>query len=150
MEKAHGGDIVSWTGYDYDFRHFRVGLSKKRAEWAHEWCSKVASSDIYPVRMLGSGLGRLGFAASLLTGIRPLLGPFYACASVMPDSAVQQIPMALRLLLQWVGNSCLKERQAVLMPMKEGARILLKADAKAEGELAVIGDWEVLEGEEGP
>ena len=54
----------------------------------------------------GEGLGRLGFAATLLLYTRPFLGPLYAWVSACPQALSRRPPLFVKLVLKWFPKCC--------------------------------------------
>jgi hypothetical protein len=89
-----------------------------------------------------SAVGRMGFAAEVLEYERPFLGPLYAWMSSVPEGAYLDLPAMVRLIFRWLSDRWTARRHLPcrLLPVARGE--LFRADAKAEGELVVLGGWE--------
>jgi len=139
---------VDWIGYYFDYARFEAGLSDKRAAWAVRWCQDMASQELILMRELRAGLGRLGFAASVARFLKPFLAPLYAWISMLPEGSCVTPPLMVRLLLSWVSGK-VGETPRIPMGLRAasgGERF--RADAKAEGDLIVLGGWELYNGED--
>ena len=73
--KTWGGLRVEWLGLETEYSSYRLGLTRKRANWLVHWLREVVKSGSVTARDMSQGLGRLGFAAIALDWERPFLGP---------------------------------------------------------------------------
>ena len=51
-----------------EYNSYRLGLTKKRADWLVNWLREVVIASSVVARDMSQGLGRLGFAAIALDG----------------------------------------------------------------------------------
>ena len=63
---------MSLLGFPFKYR---LGLTKKRADWLVNWLREVLRIGSVMARDMSQKLGRLGFAAIALDWERPFLGP---------------------------------------------------------------------------
>ena len=70
-----------------EYNSYRLGLTKKRADWLVNWRREVVTAGSVVARDMSQGLGRLGFAAIALDWTRPFLGPLYAWSSAIQGKA---------------------------------------------------------------
>eukprot|EP00971_Amphidinium_carterae_P341389 6480156-Amphidinium_carterae.1 len=92
--KVKGGLVVDWIGYELKLGVIphTVGLSRGRADWAVKWCLEVGMAETVDMREFASGLGRLGFASSLLDWCKPLLGPLCAWSAATSMCSSLRVP----------------------------------------------------------
>ena len=148
-KKYRGGSDYSWIGFQADLKGARIGLSIARAKWVTEWCRKMASESVADTEVFAAGLGRLTFAVAVLEYERPFLAPLHAFAAVWRGVLAAPIPPAVTMALLWVAKrvearhmmQCARRR----VQMEEPFRV----DAKAEGDLVVVGGWEPKRGIQG-
>ena len=147
-EKTAGGPQVEWIGFLFDFERLTAGLSPKRSLWIKEWAQKALRQDIVVVRALKGFIGRLGFAAEVLRHLKPFMAPLYAWASKACDSSALTLPAAIRLTLSWLAHKVVDRPAIHMRPtiIQQGEKF--RSDAKAEGELVVVGGWEVVDGDD--
>ena len=90
-----------------EYNSYRLGLTKKRADWLVNWLREVVRAGSVVARDMSQGLGRLGFAAIALEWERPFLGPLYAWSSAIQGKAG---PMKLPVMLSVdeLASDCLK------------------------------------------
>lgn len=141
--KVRGGMTADFIGNTYDWRSLLGGLSESRSRWLVNWIDQTLSNKIVSVRELRSVIGRLGFSATLLRYLLPYLGPFYSWTAVVPDSSVRPLPVVLQFLLKWVRDRLSEKRMVQLAPVIRESSIVFMADAKAEGELVVVGGFQL-------
>lgn len=146
--KFRGGRRTEWIGYFFDLEDCVAGLSDGRSRWAASWCRKIAESRAVLGDEFREGLGRLGFAATLLLYTKPFLGPLYSWAAAVPAGATADVPPMVKWILIWLAEAFeARVRISFGRPVGHlGERF--RADAKAEGDLIVVGGWE-LAGHEG-
>ena len=97
-------------------------------------------------RDLRSALGRLVFVAGALHEVRPFLGPIFAWSSVMKGGTYGKMPDAMVLLLEYLRALLQGERMTVARPIARELTDVFRVDAKAEGEIVVVGGWETYGG----
>ena len=93
------------------------------------------------VGRIREGLGRLAFAAGPLVHVRPFLGPTYSWVAACPRGACLPTPTAVRLTLKWIGDLILSHGMRSFIPVQRDEGELFRMDAKAEGDLIVLGGW---------
>ena len=142
--KLKGGLQTDFIGNCYDWRRLTGGLSTNRATWLIDWISGALSNKVISIRELRSVIGRLSFSATLLRYLLPYMGPFYSWVSVLSDSSVRALPVVLRVLLKWIRDRLSERRVVDLSPTVTFMKRSFLADAKAEGNLVVVGGFEFL------
>ena len=144
--KIRGGFTADFIGNTYNWRLLLGGLSEARATWLISWLDGTLANKVVAIRELRSVVGRLGFSATLLRYLLPYLGPLYSWTAVVPDGAVRPIPVVLQLLMKWIRDRIADRRMIPLAPTAKPLRRTFMADAKAEGQLVVVGGFELLAG----
>jgi hypothetical protein len=141
--KTKGGFKTEFIGYLFLWDKLLGGLSDRRACWLAAWAERIADAGSAEARDLRGGLGRLSFSAALLRFLLPFLGPLYAWVSILAPGAVWPIPAALVILLRWIaGKLKLSTLVSLKLPEVQNGHTLFKADAKAEGDIVVVGGFE--------
>ena len=139
--KLKGGERLEWIGYYLDLGRFQLGITEKRIQWAVRWIGDKCREGRVRLGEMREGLGRLQFVAGPLEHIRPFLGPIYGWVSAAPRYTRPQMPLMIRLILEFVAHELLLgnvvDCKAADSDMGEAFRL----DAKAEGENVVIGGW---------
>ena len=130
-----------------DVVRFQVGLSQRRADWLIQWFCRQALAGSVVARELLEVLGRLSFAGGPLPWMRPFLGPLCAWAAACPCDAKLRLPAKLQIIFVWLAE-CLAASRAIpchkLRPLHLGEAF--RVDAKAEGDVVVLGGWSLAEG----
>ena len=152
--KTRGGFRVEWLGLETEYVSYKLGLSKKRADWLVDWLrAKVKDGYVGAVEM-AQGLGRLGFAATALDWERPFLGPLHAWSSaVAGEPGKLTLPTMLRVLMEWLaerlgGRERLQQPESVVY---HAQTLSFFTDAKAEDGRAWVGGFlELVPGCSGP
>ena len=139
--KVLGGVEAEWIGYWMDLGRFELGVSAARAAWSSNWLDDRVREGRAQFGELLQGVGRLGFITGAVESLRPFLGPLYAWASAGPRHARPVIPPMLLLIMKYPSR---KLKECRMMPCEKKALQLgevFRIDAKAEGDLVVIGGW---------
>lgn len=144
--KLRGGITADFIGNQYDWRMLTGGLSESRANWLIRWMDRVTGDKTVAIREMRSVVGRLSFSATLLRFLLPYMGPFFAWVATAPDGAVRAVPVCLLILLGWMRNAIAEHRVVPMKPIIHYVHRQFLADAKAEGDLVVIGGYEVMPG----
>ena len=146
-DKTRGGVQADFVGYFFDWENLVGGLSDKRAAWLANWARTTAAAGIAVGRDCRAALGRFSFSTTLLKHLLPFLGPIYAWAAVIEDSAAWPLPPALIIILKWLADQ-VEQRHLVSLvqstPVRAGLRF--KADARAEGDTVIVGGYELPDG----
>ena len=142
-KKVRGGEIVHWIGYQIDIKKFEKGISEKKVRWIKDWMDKHLASGGVLGRDLKSALGRFSFVAGALHHVRPFLGPLFAWSARLSPGTFARFPDAVRVLLEYVKEQVEQEPMSRPRRLSPGSREAFRVDAKAEGELIVVGGWEV-------
>eukprot|EP00971_Amphidinium_carterae_P308447 6129466-Amphidinium_carterae.1 len=93
------------------------------------------------IRDFRASLGRLAFACSLLSDLRPLLGPLYAWLAACSTVRTARIPLAIKFILQLIGSTVAQARYTDLRPRALLRRFIIKTDARAQGDVVAIGGF---------
>ena len=141
--KTRGGLQCEYVGYFFDFVGLKGGLSRSRAQWLIDWALKTANNGMVSTRECRAALGRFAFSAVLLRHLLPFLGPFYAWSAALDDSSVWPLPAALIIMARWLAAQLAKRRLVDLrLPPWKRHDKTFKADARADGDIVVIGGFE--------
>jgi hypothetical protein len=93
------------------------------------------------------GLGRLGFAACILTWMKPFLSPLYAWASSVRGGTVLKPPLLVSLSLTFILDSLVVGKQRVKCNAPEShIGELFRTDSKGADSFVVLAGWETLKG----
>ena len=84
--KTRGGYCVEWLGMETDYTNYKLGMSKKRADWLANWLGEKSNSGKVAAKEMQQGLGRVGFAA-------------IASSSCAPSTPGRRLSRMLRVLL---------------------------------------------------
>ena len=120
-----------------------AGVSDGRTRWASEWCRRLAQQRSVPSGEFREGLGRLGFAATLLTYTRPFLGPLYSWVAAIPPGCSSEIPPMIMWILTWLAEAFERKIRFHFGRPHHHIGERFRADAKAEGDTIVVGGWEL-------
>lgn len=145
--KFKGGSQVEWVGYWMDFDTSRFGVSQRRATWLADWLLARVSEGKVDVRDFQAVLGRLCFAVGPLEYTRPFLAPLYAWLSAIPSEGSFALPWSISFLFRFIAAQFGEEfRTSIVRPRGKDVGVAFRADAKAEGQLVVLGGWECIGG----
>eukprot|EP00435_Cladocopium_sp_Y103_P061932 s382_g23.t1 len=147
-KKVRGGTVVQWIGYQLDVDLFKKGISERKVKWMLDWLEKHEASGGILGRDLKSALGRFGFVAGALQHVRPFLGPIFAWSARLAPGTYAKFPDAIQILLRYVMKQVKDIPMSKPRRIRDHVREAFRVDAKAEGELIVIGGWEVMDGQE--
>ena len=146
--KTSGGTQVDWIGFFFHFENMLHGLSASRSDWIKQWILRVQSNNgVLVVRSLEGVIGRIGFSALVLRHVRPFLAPLYAWVARASASHVAQVPKAIMCVLFWLAHLLTTKPVRSLVNPRIFCGELFRADAKAEGDIVVLGGWESIGGE---
>ena len=123
------------AGMETDYVGYKLGLSKKRADWLVGWLREKVAAGKVSAKEMSQGLGRLGFAATALDWERPFLGPLHAwSAAIQGKPGLLTLPTMLRILMEWLaGKLGGGERLQAPESMSYDSNVLsFFTDAKAE------------------
>ena len=95
--KTRGGFQAEWIGYTIDLRSWRIGISDKKVQWLVSWAERSHLLG----REFRAGVGRLGFLAGALSGVRPFLAPLYAVAPRVGGSSYVELHLAVKIAIQF-------------------------------------------------
>jgi hypothetical protein len=141
--KVRGGVEAQWIGYEVDWLSFRLGVSASKVAWTRAFVEKISTQGGARGSDWKEGLGRLSFVAGALQHLRPFLGPIFAWVSILSKKTFAAPPLAISLFLWWFVRELQQEPlRFPLQPQRLGGE-LFRVDAKAEGDLVVVGGWEV-------
>jgi hypothetical protein len=145
FKKFRGGYTVAWIGYEVCYRSYSLGLSAERSVWIGAWIQKAQADSRIKTLDMAAFLGRLNFAAGVLAGIRPFMGPMYAWLAAVHGRKEAKIPLYVLLILKWIQRRLAQGyRSDIVDEAPEELGIAFKTDAKAEGGRASVGGWECL------
>ena len=101
-------------------------------------------------RMLGrefkAGVGRLGFLAGAISGVRPFLAPLYAISSRVGGSTYVEMHMAVKLAISFFSHWIQAEPMRSLRSPPTTSGEVFRVDAVADHDGISIGGWEVYGG----
>jgi len=141
-KKQRGGMVTEWIGLTTDFGGYALGLSERRAGWLVGWMRKLCEKKLVSPREFAAGLGRLGFAATVLLWEKPFLGPLYVWAAAIREQRGEVIPWAILSILDWL-SSRLEEGGRMEAVREEelghGKEVTFYTDARASEVEACIG-----------
>lgn len=141
--KTLGVIIADYVGYWLDWKHFRVGISQRRAEWLIDWTTQVLTHGFVEMEEFGSVLGRWSCVAQILENDRPFWGPLFAWSAAAPRRGVLALPLMVGLALKWLAHT-LRRRSTIdsrEMPDLVGAIFMTDAEASREAMSLGIGGW---------
>lgn len=128
-------------------REFRLGVSARRAAWVRGWFDKALADGHVDLRDLAAVLGRLCFALGPLEHARPFLAPVYTWGAAMGRKGRAVLPWSMKFIFTHLRRQFTDERRtALVQPRSADLGMAFRADAKAAGQIAVIGGWECLGG----
>ena len=143
-DKTRGGVQADSVGYFFDWENLVGGLPAKRAAWLVNWARTTAAAGIAVGRDGRSALGQFSFSTTPPKHLLPFLGPIYAWAAVIGDSAAWPLPPAPFFIPKWLADQVEQRHQVSLVqstPVRAGLRC--KADARAEGDTVILGGYEL-------
>eukprot|EP00435_Cladocopium_sp_Y103_P069710 s303_g33.t2 len=141
--KFGGGLKAEWIGFQVDISKKELGMTEKRLRWARDWIEKVVTNRMVRVEEFRSALGRLAFMMSAFGHLKPLLGPLYSWVTAVDHCTTLQVPAAVLMILMFLKRTLVSDvaRTKVRPPEENEEDHFFRSDAKAEGELVVIGGW---------
>ncbi len=122
----------------------KLTLLAKRAAWLVNRARTTAAAGIAVGRDGRTALGQSSFSTTPLMHLLPFLGPIYAWAAVIGDSAAWPLPPALFFIPKWLADQVEQRHRVSLVqsaPVRAGVRF--KADARAEGDTVIQGGHEL-------
>ena len=131
-KKVRGGTVVHWIGYQLDVGCFMKGISERKVRYRE--------SGVITGRDLRSALGRFSFVAGSLPHVRPFLGPLFAWCAVLKQGTCAKFPDAVAILLEYVAKEVSRMPMSKPRFLEDEAIEVFRVDAKAEGEVIVVGD----------
>ena len=138
-KKVAGGARLGWIGYEADIQHYLKGIGESKVAWVLGWIKEVKDE--------GSILGsRLSFVAGALVQVRPFLGVIFAWTSRLQPGGFHQVPMAVQIVLEFIKVEITRRPLTEPRPLPKKVGELFRVDAKAEGDLVVVGGWESFGG----
>ena len=138
--------MVEWVGFETAYSSFKLGLSRRRAEWLTRWCMEVSASGRTTWSDFSCALGRLGFGANALSWERPFLGPMYSwSAATRGKHGSLTVPVMIRVILRWLAER-FQEGGRLQEPMTltgtpGKVELTFFSDAKAENGKAYVGGY---------
>ena len=140
--KVRGGLTYDWVGYQACLKEYALGLSEKRATWLCGWYEKVLADNGTDLGDLRDVLGRAGYAYAALVYDRAFMSPLYQFVAVHGTSGWRSLPLYVRLTVMWLRDRLRARRMLRCEPQRKKLGMLFRVDAKAEGDLIVLGAWE--------
>ena len=140
-KKCGGGRTVCWIGYELSLKEWSLGVSERRARWLEEWIARVLADGRIQMRELREALGRLSFVYGALTWDKPFLGPLYTYLAVWGPGACVEIPLYVRMILEWLRRKIRERRSHPCSIARSPRGSIMRVDAKAEGRDVRIGGW---------
>ena len=142
--KCAGGFKFSWLGYEMSVKEWTLGISASRAAWLTSWFAQVLLDGRVLMRTLREVLGRCVFVYGALLWDRPFLAPLFAFLSLWEPSACVELPLYVRLVVEWLKDRLAERRSHPVAEARHLAGCLFRVDARAEGDIIMIGGWEPL------
>ena len=139
--KTAGGDTVAWVGFELLHRSYKLGISRRRAEWFIRWTREVAATDYVLMSNFEEGLGRIMYVAGALEFEKPFLAPLYKFLNLHPRDAVRRIPAYVSFILQYLAMQVEEERHYSCAAKLRPAATAPRVDAQASGERTGVGGW---------
>ena len=102
---------------------------QSRVGW--KWTSEQVAKKTVNIGEFAEGIGRLGFATSVLESEKPFLSPLYAFISVHAAGALVRLPLFVILNLLWIGTRICKRRAAECAVVRTHHGQLFRVDARA-------------------
>ena len=99
--KAGGGDVVSWVGFELLHRCHKIGLTERRAAWFVRWRREIAARKTVNIE---EGLGRVMHVAGALQYERPCLAPLYKFLSMHPRGSTRTVPADVAFFLNYLSK----------------------------------------------
>jgi len=139
--KCSGGFEYQWIGITVFLKSFKLGLSESRAEWVVRWTTDQVQKQEVSIKEFSEGLGRLGFATSVLEAEKPFLAPLYSFVAVNYEGAVVPLPLFVTMNLIWIATRVKRRRAVDCAVRRKPLGQLFRVDAKAEGDIVAVGGW---------
>ncbi|CAJ1331623.1 unnamed protein product, partial [Effrenium voratum] len=151
---AHGADcwrrILYWffvmDVVEADIQHYLKGIGDSKVAWVLGWIKEVKDEGSILGSRMRSALGRLSFVAGALVQARPFLGVIFAWTSRLQPGGFHQVPMAVQIVLEFIKVEITRRPLTEPRPLPRKVGELFRVDAKAEGDLVVVGGWESFGG----
>ena len=86
------------------------------------------------------------FVRGGLVQVRPFLGVIFAWTSRLQPGGFHQVPMAVQIVLEFIKVEITRRPLSEPRPLPKKVGELFRVDAKAEGDLVVVGGWESFGG----
>ena len=141
-KKTRGGFTTEWIGYTVDLNSWTLGVSPRKVDWLSEWVKTTNAEGRILGRDFRAGLGRMGFLAGAVKGARPFLAPLYALAAKLGNTTFIELPMAVRLSLEFFAEWLVKEPMKPLSDPPGVAGEVFRVDAMASDQGIRVGGWE--------
>ena len=145
-KKVAGGAQLGWIGYEADIQHYLKGIGDSKVAWVLGWIKEVKDEGSILGSRMRSALGRLSFVAGALVQVRPFLGVIFAWTSRLQPGGFHQVPMAVQIVLEFIKVEITRRPLTEPRPLPKKVGELFRVDAKAEGDLVVVGGWESFGG----
>ena len=146
-KKWRGGHQASWIGYWLCFESYQLGISEARSKWLRSWIEKTLSDGAVQMEDFRAVLGRISFTLGVLDYLKPFVSPLFAWASAIDHLGRVLLPWSVSFILSYVRSELEDGRRTtVVRPREIFLGPVFRADAKAEGQVVVLGGWECRNG----
>ena len=143
-KKTRGGLATEWIGYTVDLNSWTIGISPRKVSWLQEWVRTTNLEGKILGRDFRAGVGRMGFLAGAIKGARPFLAPLYALSARMGNTTFTELPMAVRISLEFFAEWLAMEPMRPLADPPGVAGEVFRVDAMASDKGIRVGGWETF------
>ncbi len=140
-KKVHGGTFMRWIGYEVDVVGLKLGITESRAQWAVDWCSRVARDGRCRSDDFRAALGRLGFVTGALEFERPFLAPLFSHLAHARGDGLLQLPLYVTTVLLHLAARFAARRLYPSAVRRGRNAEHFRVDARADGETIGVGGW---------
>ena len=145
--KWRGGYQVSWIGYWICFETYQVGISEARSKWLCNWIHGALEKGEVQMADFRAVVGRISFALGVLDYLKPFVSPLFSWTAAIDHLGLVPLPWSVSFILSFVKNELEAGRRTTrVRPMELHLGPVFRADAKAEGQVVVLGGWECRNG----
>ena len=142
-KKFRGGHQASWIGYWMCFESYELGISAPRAAWLCSWIRRALKEGEVQMADFRAVLGRISFTLGVLDYLKPFVSPLFSWAAAVDHLGKVRIPWSVAFLLSYIMQELEAGRRTTeVRPRELYLGPVFRADAKAEGQLVVLGGWE--------
>jgi hypothetical protein len=140
-KKCRGGRTFAWIGYERCLKEASLGISESRAAWVDAWMSRIILQGLVLVREMREALGRMVFVYGALEWDQPFLAPLFAFVATHAPGACLRPPVFVFTILKWLRQRLRERRSYPCAVLRVDKGVMMRVDAKAEGNLVVVGGW---------